>query len=221
MRSSAVSDVYKRQLYLQVATFQIDSTSQSIYDVKPQWNLPFRFGEVSGYAQWGALALVLLLAAAYALKRYLESRGKRLGDLFRPSPPQPPHVVAIKALEALHHQKLWQNNKHKQYYSALTDILRTYIAARWGFGAMEMTSDEIIDAVRPLDLPRKSAMELTALLREADLVKFAKATPEAARNEEAYQWAYYFVEETKPVEEQPSAEAEEPLDLTPKNDSHA
>ena len=54
-------------LYLQVATFQIDSTSQSIYDVKPQWNLPFRFGEVSGYAQWGALALVLLLAAAYAL----------------------------------------------------------------------------------------------------------------------------------------------------------
>ena len=208
-------------VYLEVATFQIDSTSQSIYDVKPQWNLPFRFGEVSGYAQWGALALVLLLAAAYALKRYLESRGKRLGDLFRPSPPQPPHVVAIKALEALHHQKLWQNNKHKQYYSALTDILRTYVAARWGFGAMEMTSDEIIDAVRPLDLPRKSAMELTALLREADLVKFAKATPEAARNEEAYQWAYYFVEETKPVEEQPSAEAEEPLDLTPKNDSHA
>ena len=48
-----------------------------------------------------------------------------------------------------------------------------------------------------------------------------EATPEAARNEEAYQWAYYFVEETKPVEEQPSAEAEEPLDLTPKNDSHA
>ena len=44
-------------LYLEVATFQIDSTSQSIYDVKPQWNLPFRFGEVSGYAKWGALAL--------------------------------------------------------------------------------------------------------------------------------------------------------------------
>ena len=101
------------------------------------------------------------------------------------------------------------------------DNLRRYLAGRYGIGALEMTSDELIDAVRPLDLPRKSAMELTALLREADLVKFAKATPEAARNEEAYQWAYYFVEETNPVEEQPSAEAEEPLDLTPKNDSHA
>lgn len=197
-------------LYLQVATFQIDSTSQSIYDVKPQWNLPFRFGEVSGYAKWGALALVLLLAAAYALKRYLESRGKRLGDLFRPSPPQPPHVVAIKALEALHHQKLWQNNKHKQYYSALTDILRTYVAARWGFGAMEMTSDEIIETMRAEELPDKARMDLTAILRDADLVKFAKATPEAEQNEADYLKAYYFVEETKVAEAEEETEEQEP-----------
>lgn len=198
-------------LYLQVATFQIDSTSQSIYDVKPQWNLPFRFGEVSGYAKWGALALVLLLAAAYALKRYLESRGKRLGDLFRPSPPQPPHVVAIKALEALHHQKLWQNNKHKQYYSALTDILRTYVAARWGFGAMEMTSDEIIETMRAEELPDKARMDLTAILRDADLVKFAKATPEAEQNEADYLKAYYFVEETKVAETEEETEGQEPV----------
>ena len=162
-----------------------------------------------------------LAALLFALRYHLSKRGKHLRDLFKPAPPAPPHVEAIRALEGLHNQKLWQNNKHKAYYSGLTDILRRYLAGRYGIGALEMTSDEIIDAVRPLDLPRKSAMELTALLREADLVKFAKATPEAARNEEAYQWAYYFVEETKPVEEQPSAEAEEPLDLTPKNDSHA
>lgn len=30
-------------VYLEVATFQIDSTSQSIYDLKAQKNLPFRF----------------------------------------------------------------------------------------------------------------------------------------------------------------------------------
>ena len=48
-------------VYLEVATFQIDSTSQSIYDLKPQRNLPFRFAEVSGYAKWGVLALLLAL----------------------------------------------------------------------------------------------------------------------------------------------------------------
>lgn len=186
--------------YLEVTTFQIDSTSQSIYDLKPQKTLPFRVAEITGYLQWLVVALVVLLAAAYALHRYLRSRGKGFGDIFRPAPPLPPHVAAIQALEALHNQKLWQNNRHKLYYSGLTDILRTYISARWGVGAMEMTSDEIIEAMRGEELPDKARMDLTSILRDADLVKFAKATPDGEQNEADYLKAYYFVEETKLVE---------------------
>lgn len=197
-------------LYLRVGTFLIDSTSQSIYDIKAQKNLPFRFAEISGYVQWGLLALLLLLVAAYVLKRMLARYGKGFGDIFKPAPPLPPHVVAIKALESLHNQKLWQNNRHKQYYSGLTDILRTYIAGRWGIGAMEMTSDEIIEVMRAEELPDKARMDLTTILRDADLVKFAKATPEAEQNESDYLKAYYFVEETKPVSEEPEAAEEVP-----------
>ncbi|MBQ5879852.1 MAG: hypothetical protein IIW59_07180 [Alistipes sp.] len=202
-------------VYLKVATFQIDSTSQSIFDLKPQQNLPFKVAEIKSYLLWGLLALVVLVALMVALDRYLKARGRRLGDLFKPAPPQPPHVIAIAALEALHHQKLWQNNKHKLYYSLLTEILRTYIDGRWGVSAMEMTSDEIIAAMRSVELPDKARMDLTAILRDADLVKFAKFAPEAEQNENDYQKAYYFVEETKPVEENPSAE-EGPLSKTEK-----
>lgn len=202
-------------VYLKVATFQIDSTSQSIFDLKPQQNLPFKVAEIKSYLLWGLLALVVLVALLVVLDRYLKARGRRLGDLFKPAPPQPPHVIAIAALEALHHQKLWQNNKHKLYYSLLTEILRTYIDGRWGVSAMEMTSDEIIAAMRSVELPDKARMDLTAILRDADLVKFAKFAPEAEQNENDYQKAYYFVEETKPVEENPSAE-EGPLSKTEK-----
>lgn len=198
-------------LRLEVTTFQIDSTSQSIYDLKPQMTMPFRFREISGYIKWGLLILVVLLAAAYLLHRYLSKRGKGFGDLFKPTPPLPPHVEAIRALEALHNQKLWQNSKHKPYYSGLTDILRTYIAARWGVGAMEMTSDEIIEAMRSEELPDKASMDLTAILRHADLVKFAKDTPEAEQNEGDYLKAYYFVEETKLVVEDELPEEENPM----------
>jgi hypothetical protein len=197
-------------IYLKVGTFEIDSTSQSIYDVKDLHNLPFRLGEIRTYLIWGAAALLLLAAAAWGLMRWLRSRGKRIGDLFRPAPPLPPHVAAIQALEALHNQKLWQNNRHKQYYSGITDILRTYIAARWEIGAMEMTSDEIIAAMQPVELPGKARMDLTAILRVADLVKFAKAAPEAEENEACYLKAYYFVEETKFVEEDAPAEGPDP-----------
>ena len=197
-------------IYLKVGTFEIDSTSQSIYDVKDLHNLPFRLGEIRTYLIWGAAALLLLAAAAWGLMRWLRSRGKRIGDLFRPAPPLPPHVAAIQALEALHNQTLWQNNRHKQYYSGITDILRTYIAARWEIGAMEMTSDEIIAAMQPVELPDKARMDLTAILRVADLVKFAKAAPEAEENEACYLKAYYFVEETKLVEEDAPAEGPDP-----------
>ncbi len=191
-------------LLLEVGTFRIDSTSHSIFDLKGQRTLPFRFAEIRGYVAWGLAALALLTAAAWALRRWLAARGRRLGDLFRPAPPLPPHVAAIRALEALHHQKLWQNNRHKLYYSGLTDILRTYIAARWEIGAMEMTSDEIVAALRDTELPDKARRDLGAILRNADLVKFAKATPEAEENEADYLKCYYFVEETKPADPDPA-----------------
>jgi len=197
----------ENDLTLDVATFQIDSTSQSIYDLKAQKTLHFRFAEIRTYVLWGLLAALLLGGALYALVRFLVRRGRGKG-LFGSEPQLPPHVAAIKALEALNHRKLWQNNRHKQYYSGLTDILRSYIARRWEVGAMEMTTDEILGALRPLDLPDKARMDLTAILREGDLVKFAKATPDAETNENAYLKAYYFVEETKPATEQAEPNAE-------------
>ncbi len=197
-------------VYLEVTTFQIDSTSQSIYDIKGQKSLPFKMREISGYLQWGIVIILLMLAAAYALKRYLAAHGKGFGDLFKPAPPLPPHVAAIQALEALHNQKLWQNGKYKPYYSGITEILRTYIVGRWGIGAMEMTSDEIIVAMRTAELPDKASMDLVTILRDADLVKFAKAEPDAEQNEADYLKAYYFIEETKVVEEVAEDEDEEP-----------
>ncbi len=192
----------ENDLTLDVATFQIDSTSQSIYDLKPQRTLPFRLGEIRGYLLWGLLAAIGLALLAAGVLCWLRRRGTTLSGLFAAAPALPPHVEAIRALEELHNRKLWQNNRHKQYYSGLTDILRTYIARRWEIGAMEMTSDEIIAAMRSIELPDKARADLTTILRDADLVKFAKATPDAGQNEADYLKAYYFVEETKPATEQ-------------------
>ncbi len=197
-------------LYLRINTFEIDSTSHSIYDLKGQRHLPFQFTEVKGYVTWSLVALIILAIIFYLAWRYAKARGKRLSDLFKPTPPPPPHIEAIKALEELHNQKLWQNEKFKDYYSSLTHILRHYIARRFEIAAMEMTSEEIIAAMKRLDLPKKSSMDLTSILRDADLVKFAKATPEGEENEAHYLKAYYFVEETK-IQDEIDTNAEDEL----------
>ena len=188
-------------LAVMVTTFQIDSTSHTIFDIKPQKTLKFKMGEITGYILWSIIALIIIALLLYVAKRVLAHYGKSFGDLFKPAPPLPPHEQAFKSLEQLRAERLWQEGKHKEYYSALTDILRTYIDGHFGVGAMEMTSDEIIEAMRSVELPQKSAMDLTEILREADLVKFAKAMPEAEENEAAFTAAWDFVEQTRPVEE--------------------
>ena len=184
-----------------VKLFPIDSTATTVRDLKPQMTLKVRFAEFGGYLGIALGVLLLLALALYLLIRHLNKQGRRISDLFKPAPPVPAHIVAIEALERLRDEKLWQNNKHKLYYSGLSDILRTYLAGRFEVGAMEMTTDEIAEALRSMnDIEQKPKMDLLAVLRDADLVKFAKATPEADENELAYNKAYYFVEETKPIE---------------------
>ena len=70
--------------------------------------------------------------------------------------------------------------------------------------APEMISDGISA------LTKTETSLVLEVLGDADLVKFAKATPEAEQNEADYLKAYYFVEETKPVEEEAPAEEESP-----------
>lgn len=196
-------------LRLMVTTFEIDSTSHTIFDIKPQRTLKFKFGEISGYVTWTIIAIIILVLLFLIAKRILAHYGKSFSDIFKPAPPLPPHEIALRDLKKLHSERLWQEDKHKLYYSGLTDILRAYIAGQFGVGALEMTSDEIIEAMRGVDIPQKQKMDLTELLRDADLVKFAKAMPEAEANEAAYTMALSFVEQTMPQPEEEDDEKKE------------
>lgn len=196
-------------LRLMVTTFQIDSTSHTIFDIKPQRTLKFKFGEISGYVTWTIIAIIILVLLFLIAKRILAHYGKSFSDIFKPAPPLPPHEIALRDLKKLHSERLWQEGNHKLYYSGLTDILRAYIAGQFGVGALEMTSDEIIEAMRGVEIPQKQKMDLTELLRDADLVKFAKATPEAEANEAAYTMALSFVEQTMPQPEEEDDEKKE------------
>ena len=195
---------------LKVGTFVIDSAAlaKGPNDIKPQEELEFRFAEVRDIVIMSVVALFILAAVAvlvvWLIMRYGLPFRKRAGAEVA----EPPHIVAIRALEELHNRKLWQNDKHKLYYSTISDILRTYLSGRYGIGAMEMTTDEIIEAVKGTDMDAKRSSDLITILRDADLVKFAKFRPEAGQNEDDWHKAYYFVEETKEAEPMMGDESE-------------
>ena len=119
------------------------------------------------------------------------------GLLIPERPQEPAHVIALRELDRLREEKLWQRSEFKTYYTRLTEIIRQYIERRYGIPAMEMTSYEILDAWKLEEQPEEDlAAQLNRLLNLADLVKFAKEKPLASDNEENLERAYEFVKRT-------------------------
>jgi hypothetical protein len=202
-------------LRIVVGSFDIDLAKDKPYDITPPRRFPFRFGEISGWTALGLVGAAILALLVWLFVKYR----KRIPFLGGEKPKIPAHLLAIKKLEALRNQKLPQNHKVKQYYSGLADILREYLAGRFEISALEMTSEEIIEAAgepkREGLIDDKRFADLSELLSTADLVKFAKYTPDEDYDETAYYNAYYFVEETKPVdvEGKPEGVEEDPLKI--------
>lgn len=191
-----------------VNTLPVDTDNSTIRDIKSPQQAPVLVSEFAGYLITSVVAAVFIAALALLSIRIISKRRRTTGSESVPQPSIPPHVRAIQELEALHNRKLWQSGKTKSYYTALTDILRTYLSGRYGLNAMEMTSDEIMQAAEPLRLPEKRSNDLRDILDTADLVKFARQVPEAEANENLYYAAYYFVEDTKETPETPIPETD-------------
>jgi hypothetical protein len=117
-------------------------------------------------------------------------------------PKEPAHIIALRELDRIKNEKIWQKDKIKEYYSEVTEVLRTYIEDRFEIPAMEQTSEETLDSFkfrRDL-LNEKLYSNLGRILNLADLVKFAKYIPLPDDNNLTLVDAYFFVNETKKEE---------------------
>ncbi len=181
----------------------LDSTKE-IKDIKAPLSVPITFLEMLPYLL-GVVVLCLIIWLIFYIRKKL-SRGE---SIIPTAPPRPEDEVALEALRSLESEHVWQRGKVKEYYSALTDIVRTYIERRYSVIAMEMTSDEILSARAISSLSKETFDRLRELLLRADLVKFAKHQPVAQDHEVSMVDAVAFVEttrreavpETQPVEQ--------------------
>lgn len=113
----------------------------------------------------------------------------------------PPDQIALNRLNALKEAQLWEKGQEKEYYTRLIDILRDYLQERFGINAMEMTSSQILKALRTNEETRLSHSRMERVVEIADFVKFAKVRPLPDDNVRAFSDAMQFVEETRPAPE--------------------
>lgn len=97
----------------------------------------------------------------------------RLARAEPPAPPRPANEVALEKLSEISTAELEAEIR----YARLSDVLREYLGARYGFDGLESTTSELRRHLEGADLKTITPAEIFVLMDDADLVKFARMTP--------------------------------------------
>src|ERR1035437_1025589 len=183
-------------LLLTVNTIDVD-TSKAFKDIKAPLETPYNFAEFWAQYKWyciGGLAAILIGLGVWY---YLTHRKKVVPVVVEKIITRPAHEIAFEELKKVEAEKLWQQGFIKQYYSAVTDVIRAYIENRYHIIAMELTTDEILSQFKTRPINPLAKEKLTHMLQLSDLVKFAKVQPLPNEHDLCLTDAYSFVNLTK------------------------
>lgn len=191
--TEALTSVKTYPVLLTVNTVPIDTT-QGLKGIKDPIDMPFQLSEIKNWLIGGALILLTIVGIIVFI---VTRKPKEAVVVEAPVKKTPPHIIAIKRLNDLKGKGLWEAGDEKAYHSELTDILRQYLEDRFGFYAMESTTDEILERAQRLTMSADQRENLGWMFKLSDLVKFAKVKAYPDEHKESLQRAYEFVERTK------------------------
>lgn len=139
-------------------------------DIKPQVDLPF-----TNLLPW-IVAGVLLLLGGFVLFFFIRwlKKQRALAALDR----RLPHEVALDDLAHIEGLGLPDQSRFKEYYTLISDVMRTYMEKRFQVAMLERTTAEIEDSLIGIEIEANVAGQYLSLLDICDLVKFSKYSPE-------------------------------------------
>ncbi|MFK5889998.1 MAG: hypothetical protein QM486_04630 [Flavobacteriaceae bacterium] len=186
-------------IVINVNTVKVDTTKQKLFPIKPIKKEPFALIDARPYLWWLIGTLVLMGIGLYFLLR------KKVIKLIE-KPAIPPFIIAMNSLKTLDSKHLIKEQKIKAFYIELTNIIRRYIEADLAIPALESTTDELLTTITDFNMASKLAIDeetiskLSHLLKEADLVKFAKYKPDMALSQADRLVAEFILNGLKPKE---------------------
>ena len=202
---------YTDPIRLYSTTMTVDTTLAYKPIVEPI-AAPVKFKEVFPWIL-GALVLVLIALGIWYWSKHRKPKVDADGNIGR-GPVIPPYDKAVGDLKRLREEKIWQSGKVKEYFSSLTDIAREYIEGQFGVNAVEMTTDDILEEIKPLHFPKETYDKLKDTMEVADLVKFAKYSASTLESDTALNSMTDFVNESYAQYQKQKAEEEARLAQT-------
>lgn len=195
-KSGLTDTIWTAERPIQIVSV-LDDTTSTPRPIKPYAEHPLRFADVvREYWPWalGAFALGLLVYAWYRWKHRAQP-----GIAVAAPPPLPPAELAVRELIALRDKRYPERGMLKEHYSEFSEVMRRYVEGRYEFPALEMTTYDLAREFKRAELPACWREELLPILRESDLVKFAKEIPTLAGCTAILETGFQLVERTKPA----------------------
>lgn len=94
-----------------------------------------------------------------------------------PPPPIPPWITALAELREVRASDLLKAGKTDDYFDRVSDAVRKYLGARYGYDGLESTTDEALAVLKAV-VPKIAEMpNIQRFLERCDLVKFANVVP--------------------------------------------
>ena len=191
--NTKVQQLKTPEIYIEVKSVISDADKRAdIRDLKQPVSLPFNKKGIIIIAL-AVLALGLIGGAVY----FIRVRRSRTA----PAVFVPPHERAYRELKRIAGMDLIAKGQAKEYYFLISNCLRHYLEARYGFKALEQTTEEFIEELLARRaLPENEQEILRTFLEHCDYVKFAKYTPSAVEADKAFKTVGAFVDATKQEE---------------------
>jgi len=144
-----------------------DSKNLDIIDIRPPYQPPPNY--------W-PFVIAMLIAAGLGILLWRRKEAAALAAA-EAADTRPPETKAFDSLNELLASGLWEQEKYKQFYNRLADIMRDYITARMNAEAHLLTTADLLRELKKRGRDKLEVASLRKFFGSCDLVKFAKHKP--------------------------------------------
>lgn len=172
--------------------YTLPQDAKDIKDIKP----PVQIKEDLSKYLWILLVIFLILLLGiigliYWNKRMKPPLEEKIESI------KSPQEIAYEALNKIETSNLLSQGLIKEYYIQVSDVIRQYIESRYKIGALESTTQELIEKMNIRKIEEEHLKLIQHFLEKCDLVKFAKYIPPQEETTKVIRLANEIIDRTK------------------------
>lgn len=142
----------------------------------------------------GAFVVLILLTLYLEWRDYKMRESKKI---VHQKIKLPEDEEAMNEIAKLEKSEIYKKFQYKKIYFSLSEILKTYLGARYSFDAKESTSREVILALEGFGLGMSLVKEFDELFKKMDLIKFTETPADPLETQDLIAAIKKLIEVTK------------------------